>query len=187
MTVEVEKIVYRDREPADEEAPIQFARENKKVQRSAAPKVQRSAAPPPVAPQESGMIEDTFPIIEFEGKPERFIEDTFPIIEFDSADAVEAAPRRSPVIKGRALVHCVKYFSKTKFPQKQNRCAGRGHNVLQLLVRQLRQLPKTWCVRACARAHTHTHTSKHAHCIYTHMRACICVCVRERERARSCV
>ena len=120
ITVEVEKIVYRDREPAAEEAPIQFARENKKVQRSAAPKVQRSAAPPiaapqraaapkvqrsaapPIAaPQNSGMIEDTFPIIEFEEKTERFIEDTFPIIEFDSADAVEAAPRRSPVITSR--------------------------------------------------------------------------------------
>ena len=94
--VEVEKIVYRDREPSDEEAPIQFARENKKVQRSAAPKVQRSAAP-----QKRGMIEDTFPIIEFEEKNKSFIEDTFPIIKFDSADAVQAAPRRSPVLNSR--------------------------------------------------------------------------------------
>eukprot|EP00802_Teleaulax_amphioxeia_P006864 Tamp_06870.p1 GENE.Tamp_06870~~Tamp_06870.p1 ORF type:complete len:568 (-),score=103.84 Tamp_06870:778-2481(-) len=123
VPVEVEKIVYRDREPAAEEAPIQFARENKKVQRSAAPKVQRSAAPPiaapqraaapkvqrsaapPIAaPQNSGMIEDTFPIIEFEEKTERFIEDTFPIIEFDSADAVEAAPRRSRMQRSAAPV-----------------------------------------------------------------------------------
>ena len=47
MIVEVEKIVYRDREPPEDEGPIKLAKETKKVQRSAAPRAQRSAAPPP--------------------------------------------------------------------------------------------------------------------------------------------
>jgi hypothetical protein len=90
---EVEKIVYRDREPPEDEGPIKLAKEIKKVQRSAAPGVQRSAAPPP---QKSGIIEDTFPLVEFTAAPPQksgIIEDTFPLAEFNQRSAVPRAQR----------------------------------------------------------------------------------------------
>ena len=68
VIVEVEKIVYRDREPPEDEGPIKLAKETKKGQRSAAPRAQRSAAP---APQDRDILEDTFPLIEFAPPPQK--------------------------------------------------------------------------------------------------------------------
>jgi hypothetical protein len=113
MIVEVEKIVYRDREPPEDEGPIKLAKETKKVQRSAALRAQRSAALPPqnsdiiedtfplvefiAAPQKSGIIEDTFPLVEFIAAPppqkSGIIEDTFPLVEFNQRSAAPRAQR----------------------------------------------------------------------------------------------
>ena len=121
VIVEVEKIVYRDREPPEDEGPIKLAKEIKKVQRSAAPGVQRSAAPPP---QKSGIIEDTFPLVEFTAAPPQksgIIEDTFPLAEFNQRSAVPRAQRSAaPAPQDRDILE--ETFPLTEFappPQKK--------------------------------------------------------------------